>query len=139
MIIVDGNGMVFGRVASKISKELMTGKEVVLVNAEKILISGSPHAIIERYKTKRDLKNKANPDKSPRWPKVPERFVKRLIRGMLPWKKPRGKLVFSNLTVYSGIPKDIKESPVIFEECRPKNISKYISISKLCRMFGYEG
>ncbi len=139
MIVVDGNGMVFGRIASKISKELLKNNEVVLINAEKILISGNPKAIVDRYTTKRALKNKSNPKKSSNFPRVPKMFVKRIIRGMLPWKRPRGKEAYRNLIVYEGIPEKITQAPIVFEECRPKNISKYITIEKICKRFGYGG
>ncbi|MFA5049688.1 MAG: 50S ribosomal protein L13 [Candidatus Micrarchaeia archaeon] len=139
MIVIDGNGMIFGRIASRISKELLKKNQIILVNAEKILISGDPKAIVDRYTVKRSLKNKANPEKSSHFSRVPKMFVKRIIRGMLPWKRPRGKEAYRNLTVYEGIPENITQKPVVFEDCRPKNISKYITIEKICKRFGYGG
>lgn len=139
MIIVDGNNMVFGRVSSKIAKELMKNNPVVLINAEKMLISGDPQAVFERYKTKRSLKFKGDPEKSARWSRVPHMFVKRLIRGMLPWKKPKGKTAYRNLKVYEGVPEEVKGNPVVYDDCKPKNLSKHITVGELCKRFGYEG
>ncbi len=139
MIVVDGTNMVFGRIASKIAKELMNDNSVILINAEKIIISGDLKVVFARYNTKRSLKYKGNPEKSPQWPRVPQMFVKRIIRGMLPWKKPRGKSVYRNLKVYEGVPEDLKESPKVYDDCKPKNISKYTTVLKLCKMFGYGG
>lgn len=139
MIIVDGSNLIFGRTASKIAKELLNNNDVMLINAEKMLISGNPKAVVERYRVKRSLKNKANPEKSARWPRIPSKFVKRLIRGMLPWKKPRGKTALKKLKVYEGVPSDMKGNPLVYEDCRPKNISKYVTVEKICEMFGYGG
>lgn len=139
MIVVDGKNLIFGRVASKIAKELLSNKKIVLVNAEKLLISGSQEVVVGRYRTKRSLKYKGNPEKSPQWPRVPKLFVKRIIRGMLPWKKPKGRAALKNLKVYEGVPGEIKEKPVVYEGCKPKNISKYVTVAKVCKLFGYGG
>jgi large subunit ribosomal protein L13 len=40
-MIVDGEGLVLGRLASKVSKLILAGENVTVLNAEKIMISGS--------------------------------------------------------------------------------------------------
>jgi len=141
MIVVDGANLIFGRVASKVAKELLNGNNVVLVNAEKMIISGSPSSILDRYKVKRSLKFKGNPDKSSKWSRIPRMFVKRLIRGMVPWKKPKGKMAMKSLMVYEGVPADMidRKDWVVYEDAKPKNVSKYMTIARICKMFGYEG
>ncbi|MBN2478210.1 50S ribosomal protein L13 [Candidatus Micrarchaeota archaeon] len=139
MIIYDGTNMVFGRLASTISKELMKGEQVALINAEKVLVSGDEKFTSERYKTKRALKNKSNPEKSPKYPRVPHLLVKRMVRGMLPWKKAKGRNAYRMLKVYSGKPENIEGNVQVCEKCRPKNISKYITVKELCKHLGYEG
>ena len=39
MMIIDGEGCVLGRLASITSKNLLEGEEVVILNAEKIMLS----------------------------------------------------------------------------------------------------
>ena len=39
-IIYDGDGAVFGRLASVVAKDLLKGNEVDLVNCEKMIVSG---------------------------------------------------------------------------------------------------
>ena len=39
--IIDGEGLVLGRLASTVSKRLLNGEEITIVNAEKIIISGN--------------------------------------------------------------------------------------------------
>ncbi len=40
-VIVDGKGHLFGRLASIVAKQLLSGKKIVVVRCEEILISGS--------------------------------------------------------------------------------------------------
>ena len=40
-MIIDGEGLVLGRLASKVSQLILAGESVTVLNAEKIIISGS--------------------------------------------------------------------------------------------------
>jgi large subunit ribosomal protein L13 len=94
--------------------------------------------VLERYTGRRQPKFKGNPEKSPYWPKVPDRFVKRLIRGMLPRKKPSGRAAYKKLKVYMGKPVEIKGDPIRVEGADAGRLNRYIKISELCRKLGYE-
>ena len=45
-------------------------------------------------------------DSGPYYPKRPDRIMKRSIRGMLPYKRPRGREAFEGIRVYVGDPFD---------------------------------
>ncbi|MFN7990946.1 MAG: 50S ribosomal protein L13 [Candidatus Micrarchaeia archaeon] len=137
-MIVDGTDMIFGRLASQIAKKLMRGEEVHLINAEKLVIVGNPKQISQRYLTKRGLRNKGTPERSPVWSKVPHLLVKRMIRGMLPRESSRGKLALKRLRVYSGNPKKL-EGAAKMEGASYDGISKRITIHELCKSIGYSG
>ena len=138
-MIVDGTNMVFGRLASQIAKSLMTGQEVHLINAEKIVIVGNPEEISRRYLTKRGIRNKGTPERSPVWPKVPHLLVKRMIRGMLPSRETsRGRDALKRLRVYTGNPKNLAvETKIGMAEY--DGVSKHITIHELCRSIGNSG
>jgi len=138
MLIIDGTNMVFGRLASQIAKKLLTGEEVHLINAEKLVIRGNPKQISDRYLVKRGIRNKGTPERSPTWPKVPHLLVKRMIRGMLPRKSSRGKAALGRLRVYTGNPKNFKEGPRL-EGAEFDGVSKHITVHDLCRTIGYTG
>ncbi len=108
--IIDGSDKVLGRLSSQVAKLLLNGNKVNLVNAEKIVLSGHILSILSNYKHRMELKDKANPEHSPYWSRRADLFVKRVIRGMLPYKKPKGKSAFKLLKVYIGIPKEFKDS-----------------------------
>lgn len=139
MIIIDAKDARIGRVSTFAAKKLLEGEEVHVVNAEAAVISGKPQVTIEKYTARRQLKFKGNPEKSPYWPKVPDRFVKRLIRGMLPRKKARGRNAYGKLRVYVGIPQEVKGEPVKVGGSELGKLTKYIRIGELCRHLGYRG
>lgn len=41
LVIIDGKGHLFGRLASAVAKELLNGKRVVIVRSELVEMSGS--------------------------------------------------------------------------------------------------
>lgn len=135
MLVIDGTDLILGRAASQIAKQLLQGEHVHLVNAERIVISGNRTDIIEKYLQRRRIQHKGTPEKSPSWPRVPGMLVRRIIRGMLPWKRLRGKEAYKRLVVYTGNPKGLeakKPDNLIF-----KSACRRITVSELCRNLGY--
>ena len=137
MIVIDGTDVIFGRMASNVAKKAMGGEEIHLINAEKIILNGRPADIMERYLERRRTKNKADPEYSPKWPRIPHMLVKRMIRGMLPWKTARGKQAYKRIFVYTGNPKDLKAGE--FKAKKHDGISPHITIEGLCKKMGYKG
>ena len=60
-MIIDGEGHILGRLASLISKKLLEGEEIVVLNAEKIIITGSKEWAYARYKQRIDRASISNP------------------------------------------------------------------------------
>lgn len=101
MKIIDADGLVLGRLASYVAKELLEGDKITIVNADKAIVTGSKVTTFKEY---RDMREKGSREKGPYFPKRPDRILKRTIRGMLPYKRSRGRKAFSNLRVYVGAP-----------------------------------
>ncbi|MEW6749075.1 MAG: 50S ribosomal protein L13 [Candidatus Micrarchaeota archaeon] len=138
MHVLDGTNMRLGRLASQITKKLLGGEEVHLINAEKLVIVGNPKQISQRYLTKRGIRHKGTPERSPKWPRLPHMLVKRMIRGMLPRENSRGKAALKRLKVYTGNPKDLKSNLKI-EKAEFDGITKHITVHDLCKSIGYQG
>ena len=51
-IIVDAKDQILGRMASKVASLLLLGKNVIIVNAEKAVISGTKERVLERFREK---------------------------------------------------------------------------------------
>ena len=92
MMIIDGEGCVLGRLASITSKNLLEGEEVVILNAEKIMLTGNKEWAYAKYKQRVDRASISNPrDLGPKYPRRPDDIFRRTVRGMLPFKKSKGK------------------------------------------------
>lgn len=100
-IIYDGEGAVFGRLASKVAKDLLKGNEVDILNCEKIIVSGDKKLFVKKILVKRKM-GRGGSMKGPKYPRVADKLVKRMIRGMLPRDRARGRDAFRNLKVYVG-------------------------------------
>jgi len=134
--VVDGSGLVFGRMATAVAKQLLGGEHVYIINAEDIVISGSKKVIIDKYHRRRQLKNKADPEKSPHYPRVPYMLVKRMIRSMLPWKKARGKAAYKRLRVFGKNSENLKPNYEIKEA--KKSVLFGMTVKELCSELGYK-
>lgn len=136
-MLVDGTNSVLGRMATQIAKTLLKGEEVSIVNADKVIITGSPDRIVGEYLKKKTI---GSPQHGPFFPRKPELIVRRTIRGMLPYKTRKGREAFKKLRVYVNIPEELageagKAKPLAAKEIK----TDYITIGKLARSLGWSG
>ena len=101
--VVDAEGMTLGRLASEVAKVLRgknkptftphvdTGDYVIVVNAEKIAVTGK----------KMDQKIYYSHSDYVGGLKHPERVIEHAVKGMLP-KGPLGRQMYTKLFVYAG-------------------------------------
>jgi len=136
--VVDATNAVLGRLASYVAKEALRGRRVVVINAEKAVISGTKARVVARAKTKLKTRTLANQAKTPTHPRRPDNYVRRVIRGMLPWKKSRGKEAFHRVRVYIGSPEDYASRPQqkVPEADAAKLRVPYITVGQLSKEIG---
>jgi len=144
-MIVNAEGQILGRLATFVAKQALLGNEIIVVNAEKAIVSGKRRSVFREKMKKLEIKNLGNPRKGPFHQKRPDRFVRRTIRGMLPWKKPRGREAFRRIQVYIGIPREeIKKKHGIeierakIRELREikKDVENYVTVGDICKFMG---
>jgi large subunit ribosomal protein L13 len=140
LIIYNAKDQILGRLASKVAKELLSGKKVAVVNARYAVITGSKGAIVSKYKIRLNLQEKENPEHSPYWSRRPDMLFKRIVRGMLPYRKPHGKSAYRMLKVFQLIPEELKDSKYIALESKDlKSIyANHITLEELSKLLGYE-
>ncbi len=133
MALIDLKGAVVGRAATRIAKRLLNGEEITVVNADRAIITGSKKQIVERYRNKRNLGGMRG--KGPYFPRMPDRLFRRIVRGMLPYKKSTGRDAFKRLKVYMGVPKEFegKESERILPG---KTYAEYIKLGEVSKLLG---
>ena len=104
-VIVNAEGLILGRMASKVAKKLLNGEEIVIVNAEKIIISGKRKSKIAEAKQFLEV---GAPERGPFHYRRPDRIVRKTVGGMLPIKQPKGKNALARLKVFMGVPEELK-------------------------------
>jgi len=138
-VYIDATNQIAGRLSSKIAKLVLSGKRVVVVNAEKSLISGSRTSVINQWKERLELSSRVNPIYGPIHPRRPDNILRRMVRGMVPRKKPKGATAMKRLRVYVGVPTGIDASKVTkFEDTtasRPTPV--YVTMGDLSKSLGW--
>jgi large subunit ribosomal protein L13 len=132
-IFIDAENQVAGRLASRAAKEALKGKHIFIVNAEKAIITGNPKFVIKRYY---EMVNRGDPYHGPFYPKIPDRMLKRIIRGMLPHRKPNGRKAFLRVRVYNSIPEEFLKENFQRQEAGNRLSSKFITLGKLSERLG---
>ena len=112
-VVVDAEGLVLGRMASKVAKILRgknkasftphvdCGDNVIVINAEKVVLTGKKMTdkVYLRHTGYPGGQRKQSPEDILK--KYPERLVEKAVRGMLP-KNRLGRKLFRNLHVVIG-------------------------------------
>ncbi len=99
--MVDASGLVLGRAASLIAKRLLNGESIVVVNAEKSVVTGSRAQVVAHYTAARA---RGSVRSGPHFPRYADRIFRRTVRGMLPHLKTRGRVAYRRLVVHIGTP-----------------------------------
>jgi len=127
-ITIDATKAILGRLLSHIAKQALLGKEITVVNIEKAILIGSEQIILAKYKAR--IARGTN-NKGPFFPSTPEQVAKRAVRGMLDYKKARGKEAFKRIKFYAAIPKEFEKTEKIKFE-NDKQVKDFMTIEKLC-------
>jgi len=137
MAVIDATGLVAGRVASFAAEKALKKEKVTIVNAEKAVLTGNRSASIKRFKKRIDLGAKGNPEKGPKFPKRADMLLRRIVRGMLPFKKTRGKEAFKRIMVYMGVPKEFAGEKIeTVGEAKYSEKEAFITLGELSKALG---
>ena len=136
MIVIDATNMILGRIASFAAKQALLGETVEIINSGKAIVTGN------KKRTFKDQLEKLERGSSTRGPftfKRTDRFVKRVIRGMLPYNKENGKKAVKRIRCYVGVPDKLKDA-------KPHNLKgmalskltvvKYTTVKEICNVIG---
>ena len=136
MKIVDASNMILGRMATQVAKELLLGENIVIVNAEKAVITGDKDKVFAKFKQRRE---RGIPLKGPYYPKRADLIVRRMIRGMLPYKQDKGDSALKRLRCYISVPEEFQGKD--FSSYEKADVSKsnaysYTEIDTISRLLG---
>lgn len=140
-IVVDATNCIAGRMCSHVSKLLLQGNKVAIVNAERAMLSGDRHKTIELYKEHLEINSVTNPIHGPFHPRRPDTILSKMVRGMVPKRKTSGIEAHQRLRVYIGLPEEMKNTKL--ESFADSKIRKpesfYITIGDVAKQIGWHG
>jgi large subunit ribosomal protein L13 len=126
---------------SHVSKLLLQGNKVAIVNAEKAMLSGDRYKTIELYKEHLEINSVTNPIHGPFHPRRPDTILSKMVRGMVPKRKTSGVEAHQRLRVYIGVPEEMKNSKLeSFADSKiRKPESYYITVGEVAKQIGWQG
>ncbi|MFX0100508.1 MAG: 50S ribosomal protein L13 [Candidatus Hodarchaeota archaeon] len=141
-LLIDGKDKIMGRLASQVAKLALLGKNVVVINAKDIVISGSKKNIFSTYVQMKNRKTRSNPTRGPFFHRRPDALFRRTVRGMLPFKKPRGQEAYKRVHAYvNGVEKG-KYPKLIPHEIPDVGLErlngKYVTLEMVGERFGWK-
>ncbi len=130
MKVIDGKGVVLGRLGTYVAKLALKGEEVSVVNCDEVIITGNFKATKENFEAKRSRFGSSQ--KGPKHHSTTEKIVKRAIRGMLPNHRiGRGKEALKRIKCYARIPKEFEKEKIETIEA-PRKI-KYSNVKEFTK------
>ncbi len=105
-VVIDATNQIMGRLASYAAKNALNGNTVIVLNAEKAVISGRKSNIVEEAMRRLKTRTLANQTTAPVHQRRPDLYLRRVVRGMLPWKKAKGKAAFHRVLIFMGVPEE---------------------------------
>ncbi|MEM2081756.1 MAG: 50S ribosomal protein L13 [Candidatus Bathyarchaeia archaeon] len=135
--IVNADGLILGRMASEVAKKLLNGEKVVIVNAEKAVLSGKKKSKVAEAK---EFLEVGSPGRGPFHYRQPDRILRKTVRGMLPFKQPKGKMAYKRLKVFIGVPEEFKGQQMIkFDEAQASKLrGPYFTLGELAKEIGWK-
>ncbi|PIK56991.1 putative 60S ribosomal protein L13a [Apostichopus japonicus] len=142
LLIIDGSGHLMGRLASIVAKNLLQGQRIVVLRCERINISGGFYRNKLKYLQFLRKRTNTKPSRGPYHFRSPSRIFWRVVRGMLPHKKHRGKEALERLKVFEGMPPPYDKKkrfvvPQALRYLRLKPGRKFCVLGRLSREVGW--
>jgi large subunit ribosomal protein L13 len=135
-VVINADGLILGRMCSKIAKRLLNGEEIIVVNAEKAILSGRRTSKVKEAHVFLEV---GKPVTGPFHYRRPDRILRRTVRGMLPFKKPKGKQAYKRLKVFIGTPDELKDQKAeTLEETQAKKLTcSYFTLGEFAKEIGW--
>ena len=134
--LVNADGLIVGRMCSKVAKRLLNGEQVIILNAEKAVFSGKKKSKVAEAKEFLDV---GAPERGPFHYRRPDRFLRKTVRGMLPYRLPKGKSAYKRLKVFMGVPLELKDQPMItFSEASSSDLKgPHFTLGEMAKEIGW--
>jgi large subunit ribosomal protein L13 len=134
--VIDANGLILGRMASVVAKRLLAGETIDLVNAQNIVISGNRANLVKEWK---EFLKVGGFGKGPVHHRRPHEIVRRTVRGMLPYRIPKGAAAYKRLHVHIGVPEELeKAEKQSLPDCHSSKLKhRSVTVGELAESIGW--
>ncbi|MGE5556632.1 MAG: 50S ribosomal protein L13 [Methanocella sp.] len=134
--LVNAEGQIVGRMCSKIAKLLLNGEEVIILNAEKAVFSGKKKSKIAEAHLFLEV---GAPSRGPFHYRRPDRFLRKTVRGMLPFKQPKGVAAYKRLKAFMGVPPEFAGKKMIsFDDAQSTDLKgPHFTLAELAKEIGW--
>ncbi len=139
MAVIDATGHVVGRLASVVAKRLLKGEDIVVVNAEKAIITGRRKVVFDEYYTRHHRGSTTSRMRGigPRYPRRPDMILRRTISRMMPYQQARGREALKRLRVYIDVPEDFKSKTLeVIADAKRAPQGPVISLGEVSKLLG---
>jgi large subunit ribosomal protein L13 len=132
--VIDAKGHIFGRLAGIVAKRILKDEEIVILNAEAIIITGAKEMVFAQFKEKVD---RGQIRKGPYYPRRADLLFKRTVRGMIPWTTTTGREAYRRIHVFVGCPEQFNdvEKQTIEQAMRLKT-GKFTTLGAVAKFLG---
>jgi large subunit ribosomal protein L13 len=136
--VIDADSLILGRMASIVAKRLLMGERIDIVNAEDVVVSGKRLRVINERKEFLGVGGRSR--KGPIHYRRPNAIVRRTIRGMLPYRKTRGREAYRRLRVHIGVPEELeKTSKESLPDAHLERLrGRYVTIGEIAKNIGWK-
>lgn len=136
--MLDAKNQILGRLASFAAKRAIRGDTVIVLNAEKAVISGKRRSVVEEAKHRLNTRTLGTQSNAPVHQRRPDLYLRRVVRGMLPWKKAKGRAAFHRVLVFMGVPDEYsgKTAVRVPGADATKLLSPYVTLEELAKEIG---
>ena len=135
-MIIDASDMIAGRLATFAAKQALLGETIEVVNSENAVISGSRENVFAKFKQRAKM---GVPSKGPFVHRSSDKIMRRVIRNMLPYKQPKGKVAFKRIRCWKGLPEQFngqKTVKIPGAEASKLSTLKSVRIKDISRFLG---
>jgi large subunit ribosomal protein L13 len=134
--VIDGKNLIYGRLSSNVAEMIMSGEEVVVLNAEYLVITGEKEVTFASFKMKVDCGDTTK-RKGPFYPRRADLLFKRCVRGMIPWTTSTGRDAYRRLHVFVGVPKQFTDCEMVRPQEAIREITgKYTTLGAVSKFLG---
>jgi len=134
--VIDAKNLIYGRLASNVAEMIMAGDEVVVLNAEDLIITGERGFVFANFKHRIDV-GEVSRRKGPFNNRRADLLFKQCVWDMIPRYTTSGREAYRRLHVFVGTPKQFEGAQKVRPVEADKKVNcKYVTLGQIAEFLG---